>query len=115
MKALNLFTTALGSWLMIPLVFLVNSGLFGSAWITENLDDGHLADYFFLLTGIMFVNQVGIFVFQFSIPYFLLHFQLVFYWVSSGYEYKTDAELKVLEEEDNEENFTITTSVANPI
>jgi hypothetical protein len=43
---------------MIPLVFLVNSGLFGSAWITENLDDGHLADYFFLLTGIMFLNQV---------------------------------------------------------
>jgi hypothetical protein len=57
-QALNLFTTALGSWLMIPLVFLVNSGLFGSPWITENLDDGHLAYYFFFLTAIMFVNQV---------------------------------------------------------
>jgi hypothetical protein len=35
--------------------------------------------------------------------------------VSAGYQYKTDAELKVLEEEDNEENFTIATTVTNPI
>jgi hypothetical protein len=43
---------------MIPLVLLVNSGAFGEAWIPENLDDGHLANYFFLLAAIMFLNQV---------------------------------------------------------
>jgi hypothetical protein len=57
-QALNLFTTAIGSWFMIPLVLLVNSGAFGEAWIPENLDDGHLANYFFLLAAIMFLNQV---------------------------------------------------------
>jgi hypothetical protein len=44
---------------MIPLVLLVNSGAFGGAWIPENLDDGHLANYFFLLAAIMFINQVS--------------------------------------------------------
>lgn len=63
-QALNLFTTALGSWLMIPLVFLVNSGWFGSPWIPENLDDGQLANYFFLLAGIMFLNQVFVLLFR---------------------------------------------------
>eukprot|EP00604_Paraphysomonas_vestita_P001050 CAMPEP_0174822468 /NCGR_PEP_ID=MMETSP1107-20130205/15903_1 /TAXON_ID=36770 /ORGANISM="Paraphysomonas vestita, Strain GFlagA" /LENGTH=222 /DNA_ID=CAMNT_0016041413 /DNA_START=1139 /DNA_END=1804 /DNA_ORIENTATION=- len=89
-QALNLFTTALGSWLMIPLVLIVNSGAFGDEWIPENLDDGHLANYFFLLAGIMAINQ------------------LVFYRISSGYQYKTDADLKVFDENDEDE-FTVAT------
>jgi solute carrier family 15 (peptide/histidine transporter), member 3/4 len=57
-QALNLFTNALGSWLTIPLLILVNSGLFGEEWVPENLDDGHLSRYFFLLAGLMVANQV---------------------------------------------------------
>ena len=81
---------------MIPLVLIVNSGAFGSAWIPENLDDGHLTYYFFLLAGIMTINQI------------------VFYRISAGYEYKTDADLKFLEENDDEEDFNLGT-VKNPI
>jgi dipeptide/tripeptide permease len=58
-QALNLFTYALGSWLTIPLIILVNSGLFGEDWVPENLDEGHLSYYFFLLAGLMVANQVS--------------------------------------------------------
>lgn len=53
-QALNLFTNAVGSWLTIPLTLLVNSNS-KNKWITDNVDEGHLDWYFFLLAGIMFV------------------------------------------------------------
>ena len=44
---LNLFMTALGSWFIIPLLIIVNSG--EKQWVPLNLDDGFLQYYFFLL------------------------------------------------------------------
>ena len=50
----------MGTWLTIPLILLVNSGgFFGKKWIEENIDDGQLDKYFFLLAAIMIVNQVS--------------------------------------------------------
>ena len=60
-QALNLSTAAVGTWLTIPLILLVNSGgFFGKKWIEENIDEGQLDKYFFLLAGIMIVNQVSL-------------------------------------------------------
>ena len=50
--------TALGSWLTIPLLYIVNSGGSGKEWVPVNIDDGHLDYYFFLLAALMLVNQV---------------------------------------------------------
>ena len=51
-QASNLFTNALGSWLTIPLTLLVNINP-NKMWITDNIDDGQLENYFFLLAGLM--------------------------------------------------------------
>lgn len=40
--------------------------------------------------------------------------QLVFYRISANYQYKTDSDLKLLEESE-EDDFTIATTVSNPI
>ena len=54
-QASNLLTSALGSWLTIPLTLLVNAG--PSPWVTSNIDQthGHLDWYFFLLGGLQFL------------------------------------------------------------
>jgi len=57
-QALNLFTNAVGSWLTIPLTLLVNSDK-SNEWISDNIDDGHLDWYFFLLATIMFVCYIA--------------------------------------------------------
>jgi hypothetical protein len=46
-------TTALGSWLIIPLIYIVNSGGEDDAWVAENIDEGNLEYYFFLLAALM--------------------------------------------------------------
>ncbi len=80
-QALSLCTTAFGSFLVIPLVLLVNSNP-NDPWLPANLNDGHLADYFVVLAALMAVNLV------------------YFHHISKGYEYKSERELKALDEED---------------
>ena len=77
-QALNLFMTALGSWLMIPLLIIVNSNP-NDEWVPTNLDDGHLEDYFFLLAALMVANEI------------------LFIRVCRGYKYMTTAELEALD------------------
>ena len=61
-QALNLLTTALGSFVIIPVIYLVNVNK-DHEWISEDLNNGYLENYFFLMAGIMilstavFVNQ----------------------------------------------------------
>jgi hypothetical protein len=81
-QSLNLFTNALGSFLVIPVLLLVNSdssktsllvaGVVvtiltlpyysltrtGNEWVPTNLDEGHLDYYFFLLAGLMGLTLV---------------------------------------------------------
>jgi peptide/histidine transporter 3/4 len=47
--ALNLLTTAGGSWLVAALLPIVNSS--DEPWVTHNADDGHLDKFFYLLAG----------------------------------------------------------------
>lgn len=56
-QSLNLATTALGAWVVIPLVLIVNANK-SKPWITTNLDDGHLDDYFILLAILMLSNNI---------------------------------------------------------
>ncbi|KAG5175873.1 POT family-domain-containing protein [Tribonema minus] len=51
-SALNLLTTALGSWVTIPLIALVNMGSEERQWVPEDLNHGHLELFFFLLAGV---------------------------------------------------------------
>jgi hypothetical protein len=84
-QSLNLFTNALGSFLVIPVLLLVNSdssktsllvaGVVvtiltlpyysltrtGNEWVPTNLDEGHLDYYFFLLAGLMGLTLVRCF------------------------------------------------------
>jgi peptide/histidine transporter 3/4 len=82
-QSLNLFTNALGSFLVIPVLLLVNSdssktsllvagvvvtaryltlrfanSRTGNEWVPTNLDEGHLDYYFFLLAGLMGLTLV---------------------------------------------------------
>jgi len=52
LMALFLLTTGLGSAVAAILIEIVNSGK--KQWITNNLNDGHLDYYFFLLSALMF-------------------------------------------------------------
>jgi uncharacterized membrane protein len=54
-------------------------------WVPENLDDGHLDSYFFLLSGLMML----------TIGYL--------YYISKDYEYKHAHELNLLEDENAED------------
>lgn len=76
-QASNLFTNALGSWLTIPLTILVNVNS-NHPWVADNVDDGHLDYYFFLLAGLMFLAEVG------------------FAYMSHGYQYVDIATLNAL-------------------
>ena len=55
--SLNLLTTALGTWLCIPLVALANSG--DVEWVPSDVNEGNLAGFFFLLAGIMIFMTAG--------------------------------------------------------
>jgi len=55
--SLNLLTTALGTWLCIPLVALANSG--DVEWVPSDVNEGNLAAFFFLLAGIMLCMTAG--------------------------------------------------------
>merc|ERR1712100_614051 len=84
-QAFNLLMTALGAWITIPLLFLVNSGGSGKEWVPHNLDNGHLEYYFFLLAGLMVINMI------------------IYYFVSKGYQYMTSAELEYYDKQEEEE------------
>lgn len=79
-QSLNLATTALGSFLVIPLLLLVNEADPSAAWVPANLDEGHLAWYFVLLAALMALTLAW------------------FVRLAAGYEYKTTAELSVLDD-----------------
>eukprot|EP00608_Synchroma_pusillum_P009396 CAMPEP_0198438436 /NCGR_PEP_ID=MMETSP1452-20131203/50943_1 /TAXON_ID=1181717 /ORGANISM="Synchroma pusillum, Strain CCMP3072" /LENGTH=617 /DNA_ID=CAMNT_0044159019 /DNA_START=66 /DNA_END=1919 /DNA_ORIENTATION=+ len=50
--ALNLLTTAFGSWIIIPLVYIVNANP-NDPWVGNDANSSHLDYYFFLLAGIV--------------------------------------------------------------
>lgn len=77
-QASNLFTNAMGSWLTIPLTILVNINR-DDQWVTSNVDEGHLEYYFYLLAGLMFTAL------------------MVFWWLSSGFQYVEEDELAKLD------------------
>ena len=100
---MNLSTQAIGTWLTIPLIILVNSGgIFGKKWIEENIDEGQLDKYFFLLSIIMVVNQVRYYMLRcfccgtcLYIQCIILSSQIMFYFISRGYKYKSQQELAI--------------------
>lgn len=55
-SSLNLLTTALGSWLTIPLIAFANNVDSRKPWISEDLNSGSLEKYFFLLAGLMLLD-----------------------------------------------------------
>ena len=73
-QSLNLFTTAIGSFLIIPIVYLVNVNP-NNQWLPTNLDEGHVEYYFLVLAIIMLIDMV------------------YFYFISLKYEYLTTAQL----------------------
>jgi hypothetical protein len=56
-QSLNLLTTALGSFIIIPLVLAVNSKP-GAEWLPQNIDRGHLDWFFLVLAGVMGASLV---------------------------------------------------------
>lgn len=60
-QAANLFTSALGSWLTIPLTLIVNSNI-NDQWIPADVNVGHLVYYFLLLAGLMLLG-LGLFMY----------------------------------------------------
>lgn len=84
-QALNLFTNAIGSWLTIPLTLLVNSNP-NNKWITDNIDNGHLEWYFFLLAGIMAITYV------------------IYCHICNGFEYADVDDLNALNAQINEQD-----------
>uniref|UniRef100_A0A7R9UH25 Major facilitator superfamily (MFS) profile domain-containing protein n=1 Tax=Pinguiococcus pyrenoidosus TaxID=172671 RepID=A0A7R9UH25_9STRA len=81
--ALNLLTTALGSWATIPLVLVVNANK-SDAWVPDDLNKGHLEQFFVVIVAIMVVNLAA------------------FMWFAKGYKYVKATELKALAEEDDD-------------
>jgi hypothetical protein len=67
-QSANLLTSALGSWLTIPLTLAVNLNP-NDLWVASNIDDGHLNYYFFLLALLMVLT---------------LH---LFVYISNGFKY----------------------------
>eukprot|EP00597_Dinobryon_sp_UTEXLB2267_P005647 CAMPEP_0170080918 /NCGR_PEP_ID=MMETSP0019_2-20121128/16920_1 /TAXON_ID=98059 /ORGANISM="Dinobryon sp., Strain UTEXLB2267" /LENGTH=662 /DNA_ID=CAMNT_0010295097 /DNA_START=50 /DNA_END=2038 /DNA_ORIENTATION=- len=86
-QSLNLFTTALGSWIVIPILLLVNSDP-NNEWVPRNVDGGHLDWYFFLLSGLMGLNL------------------MVFYFIAKDYEYKSTADLHLVDAASNSSSFS---------
>lgn len=62
-SSLNLLTTAAGSLLVIPLVYLVNADA-NDRWVTADLNDGHMDLFFFLLAVLMVVNMGILYYYQ---------------------------------------------------
>ena len=58
--ALQLVSVSLGAYFSALLVQLVELSTQGAPWITENLNEGRLHYFFFLLAALMLVN-VGLF------------------------------------------------------
>ncbi len=97
-QSFNLFTTAMGSIIVIPLILIVNSssgdvaysqpgkysimGSHGGPWVPGDLNYGNLDGFFFLLAILMVGN---IFVLK---------------WISTGYVYHDDKTLKESEHND---------------
>ena len=75
MSSFSLSATALGSLFVIPLVYVVNANP-NAAWVTPDLDDGHLDWFFFLLALLMVVN-IG-----------------VLGWISNDFEYLNDKSIE---------------------
>jgi len=71
---------ALGSWMTIPLLILVNIDS-NYEWVPTDINEGHLDWYFFFLAGLMALNQ------------------LLYMKVSNGYRYITHADLVLLDAE----------------
>ncbi len=69
-QAVNLGTTAMGAFIIIPLVYLVNANV-NDEWVPTNVDVGHLDWYFFLLAGLMSLNQVSPKAFCFAFLHFI--------------------------------------------
>jgi len=82
-QACNLVTTSLGSLLIVPLVYLVNSNP-NDEWLPTNLNNGHVTYYFFVLAAIMTADMV------------------YFYYISKTYEYKTTAQLTFKDDDEND-------------
>jgi len=68
-QALNLLTVALGSFIIVPIIYLVNVDK-DHEWVADDLNEGYLENYFFLLAGLMVVST------------------FVFIRIASNYEYK---------------------------
>lgn len=51
-QSLNLLTNALGAWLVIPLIYIVNVNP-NSQWVPDDVNEGYLANFFFLLAALM--------------------------------------------------------------
>ena len=77
-QACNLFTTALGAWIGVPILFICNS--WSPAWVPEDLDEGYL-DYYFYLLAIMMVFNI-----------------MFLQYLSKDYRYVTQEELADLDE-----------------
>lgn len=58
-QSFNLVTTSIGSLLIVPLVYLVNSNP-NNEWLPANLNDGHVTYYFIVLAAIMILDIVSI-------------------------------------------------------
>eukprot|EP01035_Chromulina_nebulosa_P019152 gene19152-24993_t len=82
-QACNLVTTSLGSLLIVPLVYLVNSNP-NDEWLPTNLNNGHVTYYFFVLAAIMTADMA------------------YFYYISKTYEYKTTAQLTFKDDDEND-------------
>lgn len=76
-QSVNLFTTALGTWMVIPLIYIVNSG--DKPWVPDDVDKGALDAYFFLLAALMGLNTVYV------------------RYLTKGYKYVSMEELEALE------------------
>jgi hypothetical protein len=75
-QAFNLATSSIGSFVVIPLIYIVNANP-KDPWLPRDLNQGHLAWYFLLLAGLMVCNQ------------------FYFWYICRDYKYKTNAELQV--------------------
>ncbi len=84
-QAGNLFTSALGSWVTIPITLLVNANP-NDMWISEDINEGHLDYYFFLLASLMFVTYI------------------IFLHISYGFKYADPAVLLALSVRSNTES-----------
>lgn len=56
-QSLNLLTLALASFVMIPILLIVNANP-DDMWVPANVDEGHLDYYFWLLAFLMIINMV---------------------------------------------------------